>query len=185
MALRLFRYQPSLLAAALLAPLAATAAGVPAPPQATPGLPRPRREGHRLDRSRPHPEWSGYRIEAPPRTRRGVAHRHPDDSESLTPKGLALLFSGNEPDYFRRNTLPGSIVESQASPATTLMPNVARALVGGYFSYAPDALPNQSSTLRFSADTWALVHQGNTRKDPFTASTTSAPSSNAVPMAPG
>lgn len=78
MALRLFRYQPSLLAAALLAPLAATAAGVPAPPQATPGLPAaPRREGHRLDRSRPHPEWSGYRIEAPPRTRRGVAHRHP------------------------------------------------------------------------------------------------------------
>ncbi|CRD50245.1 exported hypothetical protein [Stenotrophomonas maltophilia] len=41
MALRLFRYQPSLLAAALLAPLAATAAGVPAPPQATPGLPPP------------------------------------------------------------------------------------------------------------------------------------------------
>ncbi|MEG0185869.1 MAG: hypothetical protein RR704_20710, partial [Stenotrophomonas sp.] len=91
----------------------------------------------------------------------------PDDSEALTPKGLALLFSGNEPDYFRRNHLAGSIVEGQASPAITLMPNVAKALVGGYFRYAPDAVPTQASTLRFSADTWALVHQGNTRKDPL------------------
>lgn len=110
------------------------------------------------------PDTASKRLHAPDVALRIVT---PDDSESLTPKGLALLFSGNEPDYFRRNTLPGSIVESQASPAITLMPNVARALVGGYFSYAPDALPNQSSTLRFSADTWALVHQGNTRKDPL------------------
>ncbi|EKT2106721.1 TPA: hypothetical protein UL927_004048 [Stenotrophomonas maltophilia] len=168
MALRLFRYQPSLLAAALLAPLAATAAGVPAPPQATPGLPAAPVAKGTAWTDRVHiqsgPDTASKRLHAPDVALRIVT---PDDSESLTPKGLALLFSGNEPDYFRRNTLPGSIVESQASPATTLMPNVARALVGGYFSYAPDALPNQSSTLRFSADTWALVHQGNTRKDPL------------------
>lgn len=168
MALRLFRYPPSLLAAALLAPLAATAAGVPAPPQAIPGTPPApvTKVAAWTDRVQIQggPDTASKRLHAPDVALRIVT---PDDSESLTPKGLALLFSGNEPDYFRRNTLPGSIVESQASPATTLMPNVARALVGGYFSYAPDALPNQSSTLRFSADTWALVHQGNTRKDPL------------------
>ncbi|WP_312106836.1 hypothetical protein [Stenotrophomonas indicatrix] len=110
------------------------------------------------------PDSASKRLHAPDVALRIVT---PDDSEALTPKGLALLFSGNEPDYFRRNHLPGSIIEGQASPAITLMPNVAKALVGGYFRYAPDAVPTQTSTLRFSADDWVLVHQGNTRKDPL------------------
>ena len=99
MALRLFRYPPSLLAAALLAPLAATAAGVPAPPQATAGLPPAPVAKGTVWTDRVHiqsgPDTASKRLHAPDVALRIVT---PDDSESLTPKGLALLFSGNEPD---------------------------------------------------------------------------------------
>lgn len=155
----------SLLTAVLLAPLAATAATAPTTPQAASAA-----------ISKDPATWteriqiqSGPKTGLPGSRTADVALRivTPDDSESLTPKGLALIFSGNEPDYYRRNNLPGSRIEAQASPALTLMPAVATTLVGGYFRFAPDALPNQASTLRFSAETWALVHQGNTRKDPL------------------
>ncbi|WP_445514911.1 hypothetical protein [Stenotrophomonas sp. 3(2025)] len=171
MAQRRFPTRTSLLAAALLAPLAATSAAQPASPHPTPAAatdtatttdhPAPWTDRVQIQSG---PAGALKRMHAPDVALRIVT---PDDSEALTPKGLALLFSGNEPDYFQRNNLPGSIIEGQASPAITLMPNVAKALVGGYFRYAPDALPAQTSILRFSADTWALVHQGNTRKDPL------------------
>ncbi|MDN8649282.1 hypothetical protein Q0S62_12745 [Stenotrophomonas indicatrix] len=171
MAQRRFPTRTSLLTAALLAPLAATSAAQSAPPHTTPVAatatatttdhPAPWTDRVQIQSG---PAGALKRMHAPDVALRIVT---PDDSEALTPKGLALLFSGNEPDYFQRNNLPGSIIEGQASPAITLMPNVAKALVGGYFRYAPDALPAQTSTLRFSADTWALVHQGNTRKDPL------------------
>ncbi|MBN5051775.1 hypothetical protein JY456_15655 [Stenotrophomonas maltophilia] len=167
MAQRTFRIQSSLLATALLVPLTAAADGLPPSPQATPAAAAvtdgvaPWTERVQIQSG---PDTGSQRVHAPDVALRIVT---PDDSEALTPKGLALLFSGNEPDYFRRNTLPGSIVESQASPAITLMPSVAKALVGGYFRHVPDAVPSQTSTLRFSADRWALVHQGNTRKDPL------------------
>ena len=167
MALRRFPSRTSLLAAALLAPLAATSATQAAPPQTTPApAPATGSAAAWTDRVQIQsgPDSALKRLHAPDLALRIVT---PDDSEALTPKGLALLFSGNEPDYIRRNHLPGSTIEGQASPAVTLMPNVATALVGGYFRYAPDALPTQTSTLRFSADTWVLVHQGNTRKDPL------------------
>lgn len=167
MALRRPPTRSSLLATVLLAPLAASTATAPAAPPATPA-PAPLTDGPASWTDRVQilsgPDSALKRLHAPDVALRIVT---PDDSEALTPKGLALLFSGNEPDYFRRNHLPGSIIEGQASPAITLMPNVARALVGGYFRHAPDAVPKQASTLRFSADTWALVHQGNTRKDPL------------------
>lgn len=163
MALRALLARPSLLAVALLAPLAATAATAPAT-----SVPAPHSDGPASWTERVQilsgPDNAAKRLHAPDVALRIVT---PDDSEALTPKGLALLFSGNEPDYFRRNQLPGTIIEGQASPAITLMPNVAKALVGGYFRYAPDAVPTQTSTLRFSADDWVLVHQGNTRKDPL------------------
>ncbi|WP_312310546.1 hypothetical protein [Stenotrophomonas indicatrix] len=171
MAQRRFPTRTSLLTAALLAPLAATSAAQSAPPHTTPVAatatatttdhPAPWTDRVQIQSG---PAGALKRMHAPDVALRIVT---PDDSEALTPKGLALLFSGNEPDYFQRNNLPGSLIEGQASPAITLMPNVAKALVGGYFRYAPDALPAQTSTLRFSADTWALVHQGNTRKDPL------------------
>lgn len=171
MAQRRFPTRTSLLTAALLAPLAATSAAQSAPPHTTSVAatatatttdhPAPWTDRVQIQSG---PAGALKRMHAPDVALRIVT---PDDSEALTPKGLALLFSGNEPDYFQRNNLPGSIIEGQASPAITLMPNVAKALVGGYFRYAPDALPAQTSTLRFSADTWALVHQGNTRKDPL------------------
>ncbi|UEX20030.1 hypothetical protein LMF57_09475 [Stenotrophomonas sp. SI-NJAU-1] len=171
MAQRRFPTRTSLLTAALLAPLAATSAAQSAPPHTPPVAatatatttdhPAPWTDRVQIQSG---PAGALKRMHAPDVALRIVT---PDDSEALTPKGLALLFSGNEPDYFQRNNLPGSIIEGQASPAITLMPNVAKALVGGYFRYAPDALPAQTSTLRFSADTWALVHQGNTRKDPL------------------
>lgn len=169
MAQRRFPTRTSLLTAALLAPLAATSAAQSAPPHTTPVAATATTTDHPApwtDRVQIQsgPAGALKRMHAPDVALRIVT---PDDSEALTPKGLALLFSGNEPDYFQRNNLPGSIIEGQASPAITLMPNVAKALVGGYFRYAPDALPAQTSTLRFSADTWALVHQGNTRKDPL------------------
>lgn len=171
MAQRRFPTRTSLLTTALLAPLAATSAAQSAPPHTPPVAatatatttdhPAPWTDRVQIQSG---PASALKRMHAPDVALRIVT---PDDSEALTPKGLALLFSGNEPDYFQRNNLPGSIIEGQASPAITLMPNVAKALVGGYFRYAPDALPAQTSTLRFSADTWALVHQGNTRKDPL------------------
>lgn len=165
MALRALPARSSLLAVVLLAPLVTTAATAPATPSARPV---PQSDGPASWTERVQilsgPDSASKRLHAPDVALRIVT---PDDSEALTPKGLALLFSGNEPDYFRRNHLPGSIIEGQASPAITLMPNVAKALVGGYFRYAPDAVPTQTSTLRFSADDWVLVHQGNTRKDPL------------------
>ncbi|AWH33093.1 hypothetical protein [Stenotrophomonas sp. SAU14A_NAIMI4_8] len=165
MALRRFPSRTTLLAAALLAPLLATAAAQPASPQA-PSSPATDAADAWSERVQilSGPDTAAKPLHAPDVALRIVT---PDDSEALTPKGLSLLFSGNEPDYSRRNQLPGSIIEGQASPAITLMPNVAKALVGGYFRYAPDALPTQTSTLRFNAETWALVHQGNTRKDPL------------------
>ncbi len=90
-----------------------------------------------------------------------------EDSKSLNPTGLGKIFGDSRPDYGRRDNLPGTTIDSQESPAITLMPLMANILLGTYFRNVPDAVPAQNSVLRFASDEWALVHQGNQRNNPL------------------
>lgn len=168
MALRLPLTHRRLLATILLAPVAASAAPAPAPGPA------------RLDVSAaPVPEtpaaWTErVQIQSGPTTTLtrnrpvDLALRivTPEDSKSLNQTGLGKVFGDNRPQYHLRDNLPGSTIDSQSSPAITLMPAMVSALLASYFRYAPGAVPAENSTLRFAADEWALIHQGNRRDNP-------------------
>lgn len=86
----------------------------------------------------------------------------PEDSGRLDPTGAGGMVGGDSP----QDALPGRTIDGHPSPALTVMPAMAEAIVADYFRNAPDALPADDSTLHFMAHEWALIHQGDRRDAP-------------------
>ena len=137
-----------LLVALMLVPAAAGAARVPAEPGVDAGdaptkptswMERVQiRSGSGTGPARDRPADLALRIVSPEDSERG------DTSQALL-----------------HDNRPGRIVDGHPSPAITVMPAMAEALVADYFRNFPDALPAEGSSLHLMAHEWALVHQGD------------------------
>lgn len=153
MALRLPCPPTRLLVALMLVPAAAGAALVPgveasdasdAPATPTSWMERVQiRSGSGTGPGRDHPADLALRIVTP------------EDSER-----------GDTPQPSLHDNRPGRIVDGHPSPAITVMPAMAEALVAEYFRNFPDALPAEGSTLHLVAHEWALIHQGERHGTP-------------------